>query len=65
MQSRLCSKCGKPARLNQRYCRTCHAAYQRKWAAGRTAELKELRSKLFHVEQSEGDHIVYGVVATT
>ncbi len=24
-------KCGKPARIGQRYCRACHAEYMRNW----------------------------------
>lgn len=39
-----CPKCDGPRnRPGQRYCKRCHAEYQREWAAARTAELHRLR----------------------
>lgn len=38
-----CSHCGKPRdRDGQRYCRLCHAAYQRWWRRGQTFALKDV-----------------------
>lgn len=40
----ICPKCGGPRnRPGQRYCKRCHAEYQRRWAAERNAELHRLR----------------------
>lgn len=40
----ICPKCGGPRnRPGQRYCKRCHAEYQRQWAAERNAELHRLR----------------------
>lgn len=45
----LCPKCeGTRDRPGQRYCKRCHAKYQRDWAAARTEELHRLRG-LVHV----------------
>jgi hypothetical protein len=46
-----CSECAADNdRAPQRYCSTCHAAYQRRWRKQRTEELRALRAAAGRME---------------
>lgn len=48
-----CNKCGKPnQRKGQRWCRACHAEYQRDWRPKRTVEFHENKRKLRKLEDN-------------
>jgi hypothetical protein len=52
--SHLCFQCGEARdREGQRYCRACHAAYQRDWRRQRTRLLQQLMEQHSDIVQRE------------
>ena len=49
-----CSRCGGESnRWPDRYCRDCHAEYQREWRAKKKAEIEAMKRRLQELEPGE------------
>ena len=49
--------CGKPRRPCGRYCRECHAAYQRRWNAKQKQENQEARAMLDRLRKANEESL--------